>query len=182
MTSDQLQKAAREAAEKFSRAVWKGGSREFRNGRIDTREDFKAGYLAAATAREKEIEELKDALARLTRTHEEDTNQPAPALRMTPELERVLQQTIATAEHFLTMPGTVSGVGQNLLRDVRAVRAQASQPVKLEKVRRALKCGQERLNIVFLSEETTTRWNNLFYEALAELDAAEGKAETKEGK
>ena len=109
-------------------------------------------------------------------------SQPTPALRMTPELERVLQQTIATAEHFLTMPGTVSGVGQNLLRDVRAVRAQASQPVKLEKVRRALKCGQERLNIVFLSEETTTRWNNLFYEALAELDAAEGKAETKEGK
>ena len=58
MTSDQLQKAAREAAEKFSRAVWKGGSREFRNGRIDTREDFKAGYLAAAEPREKKIEEL----------------------------------------------------------------------------------------------------------------------------
>ena len=59
-------------------------------------------------------------------------------------------------------------------------RTHAAQPVKaprpkLEKTRRALKCGQERLNIVFLSEETTTRWNNLFYEALAELDEWEGR-------
>lgn len=53
-------------------------------------------------------------------------------------------------------------------------RTHAQPRPKLEKTRRALKCGQERLNIVFLSEETTTRWNNLFYEALAELDAAEG--------
>ena len=65
MTAKTLEQEAREAAEAFSRVVWRGGSREFRNGRIDTREDFRAGYLAAATARDKEIEELRERATQL---------------------------------------------------------------------------------------------------------------------
>ncbi len=134
--------------------------------------------------------EIAEAVAKLSRHGEKQeahnlagwwmrlrTHAAQPQVAMSPDLEDLLDSIMSFAD---VDPDTQ--VKQIWRRKVAAVRAQASQPVKLEKVRRALKCGQERLNIVFLSEETTTRWNNLFYEALAELDAAEGKAETKEGK
>lgn len=105
-----------------------------------------------------------DALESWWRTHA----QPV-AVGMTEELDYLVRH----AEESCKWAN--EEIRANLIESIAAVRERAAKPQrpKLEKTRRALKCGQERLNIVFLSEETTTRWNNLFYEALAELDAAE---------
>ena len=94
--------------------------------------------------------------------------QPAPALRMTPELERVLRFAERECE-LLSSEKAIKSREQASIEDaIAAVRAQASQPVKLEKVRALL-----------AYMDSCRPWNSmctLFLDsALAELDAREGK-------
>jgi len=93
--------------------------------------------------------------------------QPAPSLRMTPELERVLD--------YIDRNYEIDGEIQEL---AAAVRQQVSQPVKLEKVREAM--ADARSLCVYLNDNppygTDPRRVLLkLNTALAELIAAEGK-------
>ena len=92
-------------------------------------------------------------------------SQPAPAaVRMTPELERLLQFAQAKAD------GTLSRVIHNdALADIAAVRAQAEQAqwVRLPKVRGFFNVVEGHAAYLGFARERK--------EALAEIDAAEGK-------
>lgn len=123
--------------------------------------------LGAKTTRGGKPFSTADALESFWRAHAE---QPAPAVAMSPELERVIIAACLHAEARRDFGYKERAV--EILRDVRAVRSQAAEagkvrlPAELEALLRTFASGQG-INVVRLRE--------LCRAVFAELDAAEGR-------
>lgn len=158
----EMPEAVREAARilRVASKGYVGFTTSFLGGTADALESW-------CRSQQTEFAQLEDKIISLATELEALRSQPAPALRMTPELEHVL----ASAEYDAGYSDSTGYlVAAKATRSaIAAVRAQASQPqgVKLPKVREALitlsGCIYEQENM------------DKVIAALAELDAAEGR-------
>lgn len=97
---------------------------------------------------------------------------------MTPELENILRWQSQRAKNLRRSPlAEAPGVADDIDAEVAAVRQQASQPGKLEKVRELLREWMDYEPLSDSDDGYFKLWERA-REMLVELDAVEGKVRT----